>query len=70
MPFAVAGIERVDAWLKARGLRASTVLADWHFALDAAGLATFVAAFADLRYEVRPPTLDELFLALSREEKQ
>jgi len=36
-------------------------------ALDAAGLASFVAAFPTLRYEVRPPTLDDLFLALARE---
>jgi hypothetical protein len=31
------------------------------------GLAAFVAAFPDVRYEVRPPTLDDLFLALSTE---
>jgi len=67
MPFAVAGINAVEGWLRERGVRPSTVLADWHFALDAAGLAAFVAVFAELRYEVRPPTLDDLFLALSRE---
>jgi len=38
--------------------------------LDAPGLAAFVAAFPNLRYEVRPPTLDDLFLALASEEKQ
>lgn len=67
MPCAVAGTGRVEAWLLGRGVRPSTVLADWHFALDGAALAAFVAAFAELRYEVRPPTLDDLFLALSRE---
>jgi lipooligosaccharide transport system ATP-binding protein len=68
MPFDLPGTEGVKAWLQERGVRPSTVLADWHFALDAAGLAAFVAEFAELRYEVRPPTLDDLFLALSREE--
>jgi len=47
--------------------RPSQVLGHWHVPLDAAGLSRFVAAFADLRYEVRPPTLDDLFLALSEE---
>jgi lipooligosaccharide transport system ATP-binding protein len=70
MPFAVPGTDRVEIWLRERGLRPSTVLADWHFALDAAGLALFVADFSGLRYEVRPPTLDDLFLALSREENR
>lgn len=70
MPFAVAGIDGVEIWLRERGLRPSTVLADWHFALDAAGLAAFVANFTEHRYEVRPPTLDDLFLALSREGKR
>jgi len=47
--------------------RPAQVLADWHVPLDAAGLSRFVAAFAELRYEVRPPTLDDLFLALAGE---
>ncbi len=46
----------------------SQVLADWHVPLDAMGLSRFVAAFPELRYEVRPPTLDDLFLALSEED--
>ena len=54
-------------WFRRRGDRPAQVLAHWHIALDAAGLAAFVAAFPDLRYEVRPPTLDDLFLALSSE---
>jgi lipooligosaccharide transport system ATP-binding protein len=58
----------VDAWLADRNVRASTVLADRHIALDAAGLAAFVAAFPALRYEVRPPTLDDLFLTMRQEE--
>ncbi len=59
--------ESVRAWLTGRGTQPSIVLANWHIALDAAGLAAFVAAFPDLRYEVRPPTLDDLFLHLSHE---
>ena len=69
MPFALAGTVQVEVWLSERGVRPSTVLADWHFALDAAGLAAFVAEFSNVRYEVRPPTLDDLFLALAREGK-
>jgi lipooligosaccharide transport system ATP-binding protein len=55
------------AWFRARGVKPAQVLSDWHVPLDAKGLAAFVAAFPDLAYEVRPPTLDDLFLALSGE---
>lgn len=58
---------QVIPWCQARGIRPAQVLANWHIALDAAGLADFVATFQDLRYEVRSPTLDDLFLALSVE---
>mgnify|MGYP002783601876 CR=1 FL=1 len=58
------------AWFRSRGLRPAQVLASWHIPLDAQGLAAFVAAFPDLTYEVRPPTLDDLFLALSGEAPQ
>ncbi len=61
---------QVIEWLRGRGARPAQILADWHVALDAPGLAAFVAAFPDLRYEVRPPTLDDLFLALASEEKR
>ncbi|HYD02018.1 MAG TPA: ABC transporter ATP-binding protein [Phycisphaerales bacterium] len=54
-------------WLRARGVRPSPVLAEWHAPLSAASLAAFVAEFTTLRYEVRPPTLDDLFLALAEE---
>lgn len=59
---------RVIAWFKARGARPAQVLDSWHVPLDAPGLAAFVAAFPELRYEVRPPTLDDLFLALAGEQ--
>ncbi len=65
IPHGLPGASGVETWLKARGTTPATVLADWHFALDATGLAAFVAAFPDLRYEVRPPTLDDLFLSMN-----
>jgi lipooligosaccharide transport system ATP-binding protein len=58
----------VIAWFKSRGARPAQVLEDWHVAMDARGLAEFVAMYPGLRYEVRPPTLDDLFLALASEE--
>jgi lipooligosaccharide transport system ATP-binding protein len=58
---------QVIDWFKARGNKPAQVLDDWHIALDAPGLAAFVAAYPALRYEVRPPTLDDLFLALASE---
>ncbi len=65
LPATSPGAAQVIAWLGARGARPTTVLANWHIPLDAAGLAHFVAAFPDLRYEVRAPTLDDLFPAMA-----
>jgi lipooligosaccharide transport system ATP-binding protein len=59
--------ERVIDWFRTRGAKPAQVLSHWHVPLDASGLAGFVAAFPNLQYEVRPPTLDDLFLALSQE---
>ncbi|MEO0476762.1 MAG: ABC transporter ATP-binding protein [Planctomycetota bacterium] len=59
------------AWIEANfgnAVRPSQVLSDWHVPFDAQQLSAFVTAFGDLRYEVRPPTLDDLFLALSEEQ--
>ena len=51
-----------------RGLREpATVLGDWHVPLSAEALAEFARAFPHLRYEVRGPTLDDLFLKLALE---
>ena len=61
---------QVIEWLRGRGVKPAQILGDWHVALDAPGLAAFVAAFPGLRYEVRPPTLDDLFLALASENKR
>jgi ABC-type multidrug transport system ATPase subunit len=65
-----AGTEQALAWIRStfgEAVRPAQVLADWHVAFDAQQLSMFVAEFAALRYEVRPPTLDDLFLALSEE---
>ncbi len=56
----------VLTWCAQRALRPATVLDECHLPLDAAGLAAFVASFPGLRYEVRPPNLDDLFLALEK----
>ena len=56
----------VCAWTRQAGLPEPTrVLSTLHLALDGPGLARFSARFGDLRFEVRPPTLDDLFLKLA-----
>jgi lipooligosaccharide transport system ATP-binding protein len=56
----------VVAWLRARELDTPVgVLGDWHVPLRAEALADFARAFPSLRYEVRAPTLDDLFLKLA-----
>lgn len=67
LPAQSAEAAQVIQWFKDQGARPAQVLAQWHVPLDAKGLAAFVAAFPELRYEVRPPTLDDLFLALAQE---
>jgi lipooligosaccharide transport system ATP-binding protein len=55
-------------WLAGRGLgEPAAVLGDWHLPLSAQALADFARAFPHLRYEVRSPTLDDLFLKLALE---
>jgi len=56
----------VCAWARQAGLpEPCRVLSTLHLALDGPGLARFSARFGDLRFEVRPPTLDDLFLKLA-----
>ena len=56
----------IASWLAARGHDApGGVLREWHVALRADDLADFARAFPALRYEVRAPTLDDLFLKLA-----
>jgi lipooligosaccharide transport system ATP-binding protein len=56
----------VAAWLTARGRgEPASVLGAWHVPVSGEELAEFARAFPSLRYEVRGPTLDDLFLKLS-----
>lgn len=56
----------VRDWAQQAGLpEPSRILSTLHLALDGVGLAQFSARFGDLRFEVRPPTLDDLFLKLA-----
>jgi ABC-type multidrug transport system ATPase subunit len=57
----------IAAWLQAHRLgEPLTVLGAWHLPLSAEQLADFARAFPALRYEVRAPNLDDLFLKLAR----
>jgi ABC-type multidrug transport system ATPase subunit len=63
---AAAEAAGVVSWLADRALDAPVgVLGDWHVPLRADALADFARAFPSLRYEVRAPTLDDLFLKLA-----
>jgi lipooligosaccharide transport system ATP-binding protein len=56
----------VVPWLETHGLgEPLAVLGAWHLPLSAEQLADFARAFPALRYEVRPPNLDDLFLKLA-----
>jgi lipooligosaccharide transport system ATP-binding protein len=58
----------VAAWLRQRGRgEPAGVLGAWHVPVSGEELADFARAFPSLRYEVRVPTLDDLFLKLSLE---
>jgi len=60
-------INEVEIWFEERGGKHSVILTDWHVPMESSELAEFVGRFPHLRYEVRPPTLDDLFLALAKE---
>jgi lipooligosaccharide transport system ATP-binding protein len=61
-----ASADLVLAWLAARKLGEPVgVLGAWHIPLSAPDLADFARDFPTLRYEVRAPTLDDLFLKLA-----
>jgi lipooligosaccharide transport system ATP-binding protein len=63
---AAAGAALLLPWLAARGLGEPLgVLGHWHIPLRAETLAEFARSFPSLRYEVRAPTLDDLFLKLA-----
>jgi lipooligosaccharide transport system ATP-binding protein len=53
-------------WLARHGIGEPTsILGAWHLPVSAEALADFARAFPQLRYEVRVPTLDDLFLKLA-----
>ena len=61
-------VPAVREWARQEGLpEPSRILSTLHLALDGPGLARFSARFGDLRFEVRPPTLDDLFLKLAEQ---
>jgi lipooligosaccharide transport system ATP-binding protein len=61
-----ASVAAVRTWLEDRGFGEPVgVLGAWHLPLRAEELADFARAFPALRYEVRAPTLDDLFLKLA-----
>ena len=56
----------VAGWLETRGLGTALAVLDvWHLPLSGEQLADFARAFPALRYEVRPPNLDDMFLKLA-----
>jgi lipooligosaccharide transport system ATP-binding protein len=62
----VADAAGVASWLARHGLDTPVgVLGEWHVPLRAEALADFARTFPGLRYEVRAPTLDDLFLKLA-----
>lgn len=63
-------LDGVEVWFEEKGGKHSVILTDWHVPMGSAELAEFVGRFPDLRYEVRPPTLDDLFLTLAKETAQ
>lgn len=53
----------LEKWCNQQGVKKNSVLDEWHLPVSANGLAAFASAFPRLRYEVRAPTLDDLFHA-------
>jgi lipooligosaccharide transport system ATP-binding protein len=66
LPADGATMPTVTAWLERHGLgEPLAVLGAWHLPLSGEQLADFAHVFPSLRYEVRPPNLDDLFLKLA-----
>ena len=60
-------IDEIQNWLQqANRPPAHRVLGEWHVPLDGKGLAEFTQRFAGASFEVRNPTLDDLFVRLNR----
>ncbi|RKT44258.1 ABC transporter ATP-binding protein [Thiocapsa rosea] len=61
-------VPAVCDWARQAGLpEPARVLSALHLALDGPGLAQFSARFGEIRFEVRSPSLDDLFMKLSEQ---
>jgi lipooligosaccharide transport system ATP-binding protein len=59
--------ERIEAWLRSRGAEpVATVLGELRVPVSKENLAELTARFTDATWQVRPPNLDDLFIALAR----
>jgi lipooligosaccharide transport system ATP-binding protein len=59
--------EEIGAWLEARGAQqVATVLGELRVPVSKEHLAELTAEFTDATWQVRPPNLDDLFIALAR----
>jgi lipooligosaccharide transport system ATP-binding protein len=57
----------IAAWLRARGAHeVATVLGELRVPVSKEDLSALTARFADATWQVRPPNLDDLFIALAR----
>lgn len=60
------GLEAVVSWAEAHGLPTARVLGELRLALSSTHVAQLTQQFSALRLTLRPPTLDDLFLALQQ----
>ena len=59
--------EEIGAWLRERGAHeVATVLGELRVPVSKEDLAALTARFAEATWQVRPPNLDDLFIALAR----
>ena len=59
--------EEIAAWLRARGAHeVATVLGELRVPVSKEDLAELTSRFTEATWQVRPPNLDDLFIALAR----
>jgi lipooligosaccharide transport system ATP-binding protein len=67
VPRAEPAREEIAAWLRARGaVEVATVLGELRVPVSKEDLAELTTRFTDATWQVRPPNLDDLFIALAR----
>ena len=67
VPRAEPAREEIAAWLQSRGAeQVATVLGELRVPVGKDDLAALTTRFADASWQVRPPNLDDLFIALAR----